>query len=228
MRSERSARTARRCVRSLAIGLCLLGLSVSETFARSELVDRIVAIIDQDVITLSEARQSLELRLAAAGTSPEPGDDDDHDLSAEVERLIEVRLVSREVDRFSDEVVPQAMVNQALAAVRATFPTEQAFLDTLSEQGFSELELRAQLRSQLATHRYLERRFRALTYVTDEEVEAYYRDELVPELNGQTPPPLAEVAALIRANLEERKFNQRVDDWIDELKSRARIRRYVW
>lgn len=217
---------SKRWIHSVALGLWLLGSLATGAVAEPELVDRIVAIIDQDVITLSEAMQALELRRARTVDSPESGEVGD--LSTEVERLIEVRLVSREVERFSDEVVPQEMVNQALATLRASFATEQAFLDTLAEQGFSEMELRAQLRNQLAMNRYLERRFRALTYVSDDEVEVFYKEELVPELQGQTPPPLSQVAALIRANLEERKFNERVDAWIEELKSRARIRRYVW
>lgn len=226
MRSEITARRALSSSRLLANVLSILVILAPPMFARPELVDRIVAIIDQDVITLSEARQSLELRLARSGISEGEGQEDA--LSQEVERLIELRLVSREVERFSDEVVPEALVSQALASLRAGFDTEQAFLDSLVAQGFSEPELRAQLRSQLAMNRYLERRFRGLTYVTDDEVEAYYRDELVAELQRQTVPPLSEVADLIRANLEERKFNQRVDEWVEELKSRARIRRYVW
>ena len=32
----------------------------------------------------------------------------------------------------------------------------------------------------------------------------------------------------IRRILEEQKFNERVEQWLDGLKQRARIRRYVW
>jgi hypothetical protein len=64
--------------------------------------------------------------------------------------------------------------------------------------------------------------------VTDEQIEAYYRDELVPEVRGQSLPELGEVSESIRRILEERAFNARVEEWIDGLKGRARIRRYVW
>jgi hypothetical protein len=98
----------------------------------------------------------------------------------------------------------------------------------LAKNGLTEEELRASLDRQLKVTAYLERRFRPLTFVTDEQIEAYYRDELVPELREGRPPGLEEVSDSIRRILEERAFNARVEEWIEGLKGRARIRRYVW
>ncbi len=188
--------------------------------ATAELVDRIVAIIDREVVTLSESEQAGEIARARTG-APAP-------LASIVERLIEAKLVLREVDRFTGEPVSPELVESALREVRAGFASESEFREMLRRSGLSEEGLRANLRRQVRVAQYLEQRFRPLTFVTEDEVEAYYRDELLPSIGAARSPELAEVAESIRRILEERAFNARVEEWIEGLKSRARIRRYVW
>ena len=202
--------------RALFLALALLPAAA----ARAELVDRIVAIIDREVVTLSEAEQASEIARARIGASGP--------LVSVVERLIESRLVEREVDRFTGEPVSRELVDGALREVRAGFSSESAFRDMLTRSGLSEEELRAKLRRQIAVTQYLEQRFRPLTFVTEEQIEAYYRDELLPSFQGRPLPELSEVSESIRRILEERAFNARVEEWIEGLKGRARIRRYVW
>jgi peptidyl-prolyl cis-trans isomerase SurA len=204
---------------SRALWLALAAL-LPGALARAELVDRIVAIIDREVVTLSEAEQASEIARARTDASAP--------LVSVVERLIESRLVEREVDRFTGEPVSAELVDGALREVRAGFSSESAFRDMLTRSGLSEEELRAKLRRQIAVTQYLEQRFRPLTFVTEEQIEAYYRDELLPAVAGTRLPELSEVSESIRRILEERAFNARVGEWIDGLKGRTRIRRYVW
>ncbi len=188
--------------------------------ARGELVDRIVAIIDRDVVTLSEAEQAGEIARARIGDS-EP-------LVSIVERLIESRLVEREVARFTGEPVSPELVDRALQDVRARFSSERKFRDMLARSGLSEDELSILLRKQIGVAQYVEQRFRPLTFVTEEQIAAYYRDELLPAVEGAQAPELSDVSESIRRILEERTFNARVEEWIEGLKGRARIRLYVW
>ena len=206
-------------MRSKALWLAIAAL-LPGALARAELVDRIVAIIDREVVTLSEAEQASEIARARTGASAP--------LVSVVERLIESRLVEREVERFTGEPVSPELVDGALQEVRAGFSSESAFREMLTRNGLSEEELRATLRRQIGVSQYLEQRFRPLTFVTEEQIEAYYRDELASSLQGQPLPELSEVSESIRRILEERAFNARVEEWIDGLKGRARIRRYVW
>ena len=207
-------------MRFKALWLALMAL-LPGALARAELVDRIVAIIDREVVTLSEAEQASELARARTGAAAAP-------LVSVVERLIESRLVEREVERFTGEPVSPELVDGALQEVRARFFYETAFLEMLARNGLSVEELRATLRRQIGVAEYLEQRFRPLTFVTEEQIEAYYRDELLPSLQGRPLPELSEVSESIRRILEERAFNARVEEWIEGLKGRTRIRRYVW
>lgn len=207
-------------MRSRFSWLALMALLPGAATARAELVDRIVAIIDREVVTLSEAEQASEIARARTGASTP--------LVSVVERLIESRLVEREVERFTGEPVSPELVDGALQEVRARFSSETAFLEMLARNGLSEEELRATLRRQIGVAEYLEQRFRPLTFVTEEQIEVYYRGELLPSLQGRPLPELSEVSESIRRVLEERAFNARVEEWIDGLKGRTRIRRYVW
>ncbi len=202
----------------LVVALALM-VFAGDAFAEAELVDRIVAIIDRDVITLSEAEQAMWLvELRSEG---------DLSLPDVVERLIEARLIEREVARFTDAPVAEELVEEQLERVRSSFPSREVFEATLSSRGLSEAELRSEVRRQLGVNRYLERRFRALTYVTDDDIQNYFADEVLPELPDARGPTLEEIDQ-IRRILEEQRFNERVDQWIDGLKERLRIRRYAW
>lgn len=202
-----------------AAAVLLWVVAMGAASAEAELVDRIVAIIDRDVITLSEAEQAMwliELRTEREAN-----------IRDVVEQLIEAHLIGREVSRFTDAPVADEDVEEQIVRVRASFDSEEAFQEMLSSRGMTEEELGAELRRQLAVNRYLERRFRALTYVTEDDIERYFAEEILPGLAGEREPTLEEMEQ-IRRILEERRFNERVEQWIDALKARARIRRYVW
>lgn len=208
-------------IRHTAYGwsLVLSIVASGQAFAETELVDRIVAIIDREVIMLSEAEKAILL--------VELSGDEAAGLRDVVERLIEVRLIEREVARFTDAPVPDELVEEGLARVRSSFPSAEALDAMLSSRGMTDAELRSDVSRQLTVNRYLERRFRALTYVTEDDIESYFSAEVLPELSDERGPTLEETDQ-IRRILEEQRFNERVDQWIDGLKKRSRIRRYVW
>jgi hypothetical protein len=204
--------------------LVVLGLALSLPWMLSaaEVVDRIVAVVDRHAITLSEAEQALELRALRGAEPLEP--------AVVVERLIESYLIEREVRRYPDEPVTPEAVRQAASALRESFPSEEAFYEELASKGMTRDSLALLLRRQITVTRYLDRRFRSLVYVTEDEIRNYYDQEIVPALRdaGRPVPERGSVTETVREILVEKKFNERVDSWIDDLKSRVRIRRYVW
>jgi peptidyl-prolyl cis-trans isomerase SurA len=204
--------------RIVLVSLVLLAAAGPRPARAGEIVDRIVAIIDREVITLSEAEQARGLVEVRTGQPTS--------LADVVERLIEDRLVEREAERLVGKPVPIELVDDALSQVRVSFSAEADYRNMLARDGLTEEEVREQLRRQLAITSYLERRFRALSYVTAEEIERYYEED--PELSSPLAPELSAVSDQVRLILEERKFTARVELWIGSLKSRSRIQRYVW
>jgi hypothetical protein len=179
--------------------------------------------VDREVITLSEAELVQEIGMLGGGAEEQP-------LTAVVERLIETHLIEREVKRYPGEPVPAEQVKQAADSIRHSFPSDQAYRQALDDQGMTEEALQNLVKRQIAINRYLERRFRPLVHVSDEEVQHFYEEELLPALRAgnETEPSLEPVRESIRRILAERKFNQRVNEWMEALKTRSHIRRYVW
>lgn len=142
-----------------AMSLVLGSLTLATPIVGAEIVDRIAAVVDREVITLSEAEQAAELR-ALRG---------EHKLSMGelVERLIEARLVEREVNRYPEASIPQEQIDEVLDSIRESFSSEETLADS---QGMTLDELEELVRKQLTVQRYLERRFRPLVYVTEVEI----------------------------------------------------------
>jgi parvulin-like peptidyl-prolyl isomerase len=188
----------------------------------AEVVDRIVAVVDRYAITLSEAEQARRMQQINGG--------EDVPLTQVVDQLIESYLIEREVKRYPGAPVTEEEVSRAVAALRESVGSEEALLEALSEQDMSMLELKHRLRRQLKISHYLDNRFRLLIYVSDEEVQEYFDNEVLAAAAavGEPQPTLEMVEDVIRQILVEKKFNERVDAWIESLKSRARIRKHIW
>ncbi len=81
----------------------------------------------------------------------------------------------------------------------------------------SEPDLRRLLRRQLAILQYVEFRFRPQIHVSDEDVRKAW--ELEP-----TGPALEDAVDAIRARLERRMLDERIEAWVKELRARADVR----
>lgn len=200
--------------------LCLaLGAPWSSS---AEVVDRIVAVVDRYAITLSEAEQARRLQQLKGA--------EDIPLAQIVDRLIESYLIEREVRRYPGAPVTKEAVSRAVSALRDAVGSEEALIEALSEQEMDMDDLERQLRRQLAISQYLNNRFRSLVYVNDAEIQEYYDKEVssAAAVSGEPQPELEMVEDVIRQILVEKKFNERVETWIESLKSRARIRKHIW
>jgi hypothetical protein len=188
----------------------------------AEVVDRIVAVVDRYAITLSEAEQARRMQQIKGG--------EDVPLTEVVDQLIESYLIEREVKRYPGEPVTKEEVSRAVSALRDSVGSEESLLEALSEQDMSMVELEHRLRRQLTISHYLDHRFRLLIYVNDDEVQEYFDNEVLSAATaaGEPQPTLEMVEDVIRQILVEKKFNERVDAWIEGLKSRARIRKHIW
>jgi hypothetical protein len=95
----------------------------------------------------------------------------------------------------------------------------------LRELGLSSEEVREMLRRQIYIERYLDYKFRPSVQIEPDAVEAYYRKELVPEMekSHQTVPKRGDVEEQIREVLVQRGISDLTAKWLDETKSRLKI-----
>jgi len=201
--------------RAILISILLFGLA--PVLSAQRVVDRIVARIEDDIITLSEVRELGRFQQLIEGHS-EAG-------PKLLEKLIEQWIVASEAEasRFPHPATKD--VSQELARLEQQSGGPNAFRARLGELGLTQAEARRQLGRQVWLTRYLDYKFRPAAQIDDAQIERYYRDELAPHLTagGQTVPPLDDVREQIRELLVQRDISQRADRWLEETRPRLHI-----
>ena len=94
-----------------------------------------------------------------------------------------------------------------------------------TQPGLSEAAVRRMVAQQLYLARFLDYRFRPAAQVTDDQIEAYYRNEFSPQLKerNEAIPPLASVQDTIREVLIQREIDDRSQKWLDDARGRLHI-----
>ena len=196
--------------------------------AAAVLVDRVVAVVDEDPILASDIERVARLGLLpkVAGESP------DDELRRALDLAIEQKLRLHEVDRFGFEETPLALLDSQMEETRSRFASEEAFRAELVRLGLDESSLRQLLARQLSVLAYVEERLGPRVFVSVDDIGRYYNDELLPELH-RTGTPEAEIPALeavresIRAVLRERRLNDEIDRWTADLRGKADVVDYL-
>ncbi len=190
-----------------------------------QLVDRIVAVVDEDPILLSDLEEVIGLGLAKKGVD----ETEDAFRARVLEGLIDQRLRFHEVDRFGFAEAPVAEIDARVAKIRGRFASDEEFKKRLREVGLTAEELHQLVARQLAVLTYVDERLGARVFVSLDDIRAYYRDVLTPKLTaeGQTVPALETVREDIRALLKEQRLNEEIGRWTEELRREADIQNYL-
>jgi hypothetical protein len=189
--------------------------------AAPRLVDRILAIVDEDPILASEVDQAIGLGLVERRA----GESDELLRRRVLDNLIEQRLRFHEVDRFGLSQVPVELIETHFQEIRARFPTPEAFAGRLVELGLDAESLRQLVARQLMVLTFVEERLGTRVFVALDEIRAYYEQTLAPELRrrGEPVPPIEEVRERIRGLLKEQRLNEEIARWTEELRRGADI-----
>jgi len=164
-----------------AISILFFFITLSPA-AKAEVADRIVAVVNDDIITLSELNEEggpyfQELIKKA------PSDQ----LQAEMQKLrqevlshlVEQRLIDQQAAKLeikiSDEEISQT-IDTMLAENHAT---REDMKRDLASKGMSEEQYKKQLKSQMLQSRLINREIRSKVVVTDDKVNQYYKENYV-------------------------------------------------
>jgi hypothetical protein len=167
--------------------------------ARVETIERIVAVVDERPLLLSDVRTLRAVRGLAEAEA--------------LEAAIDERLMYFEAARLPQADVSHEEEDRALALLLDTRPALR--------EGVPEPDLRRLLRRQLAILKYVEFRFRPQVRVSDDEVRQAWEEEQAGRPAG---PALEDEQEAIRARLERRALDERVEAWVKELRARADVR----
>ncbi|HEX3580168.1 MAG TPA: hypothetical protein VH087_00300 [Thermoanaerobaculia bacterium] len=207
--------------RTLAILLFAITLP-----GQAGVVDRVAAVVDRQVITVSEVNQMVELRFFPRNAG-ESEDDFRHRI---LEALIAQALRFRDVERFGAENIPKDSIEARVTEIAKRFPAPADLDAALRRVELTPDELRALVKRQLQVEEYIQERFAPLVFVSNDEIDAYYRGTWSQQRRqrGLAIPPLAEVREEIRALLRSSRLQEEIEKWTTQLRERANVDIYAW
>lgn len=187
--------------------------------ARPEIIDRMAAIVEGDVITTSEIDQMILLRIVAR----RPEESEETYRRRVLDWMIAQALRFRDVQRFGAEDVARDVIESRLEEIIGRFESREAFEEALVISEVTLDELRALIKRQLQVQASIEER--SFIFVAVEEVERYYREIWLPQRRrrGLDAVPLSAVRTEIRALLKSERLEQEIERWTEELRGRANV-----
>ncbi|HUA91503.1 MAG TPA: hypothetical protein VL991_02990 [Terracidiphilus sp.] len=218
-----------------ALAACLLGLicqaQAPATPAPSSgvVLDRVVAVVNRHAILASDLDDEIRLSVLdpnSAGIS----------LTRQraLEQLISRTLIEQQIGQEDAQAAQpsQAEVDARLSEIRKELPacmrencaTDAGWNAFLTAHDLTAERVVSYLRYRLEILRFIEQRFRQGIRISQQDVATYYHDTLLPQYpQGQTAPPLDQVAPRIEEILLQQQVNALFDSWLTNLRQEGDV-----
>jgi len=186
-----------------------------------EVVDRIAARVENDVILLSDVRALSRYQQLLDGKS-----ETDTQI---LDRLVDQWIVRTEADVSHSPRPSEADIDHGLSRVRESFGSEEEYQAKRKQAGLREQEVRAMVASQLYLSNYLDSRFRPAVQVDPKEIEDFYQTAVVAraKARGQEPPTLDAARDSIQEALIQNGINQQAELWLKESRLRLHVEKFL-
>lgn len=198
--------------------------------AWGQVIDRIVATVNDRVITQSEWEEQERFEAMLDGRDPVKIELN----SASLDRLIDQALVHEQLEALKYEPLSAEAIAQNTQELRKQLKAtaDRDWRALLERYGLTEEEFQRHFAVQLNTLRLVDARFRPTVQVTSLRVQQYYTNTFVPKMQTQgTPmekiPKLKDVEERIRQILTEEGMNSIFQTWIKNVRSQALIRKFL-
>jgi hypothetical protein len=208
----------------LASGLAAVG-AVSTA---AETLDRVVASIGNFAITASDVEQEYRFERFLDAQWPPPPSTADTLAHAREHLTYQVLLTREENPGLADKAESEKSAAVRLAALHQAYAHPKDFQKALKDLGMTETEALARIAQQELMLRLIDERLRPAASPSDDAVMEYYRSTFVPEFqkknSGAAAPPLSGVEDRIREILIQKRINELLDQWIEELRPTTNVR----
>jgi SurA-like protein len=213
--------------RALQLAICFLSLVMMGTpmFA-GEVLDGVVATVNHQPILRSD--WDATVRFEAFMQQKHLADVSEADRVMALQHLIDRQLLKMQMGDTSYMQPKEDALEQDIAKVRAQVPNgndDAAWHKLLASYGFTLDDVKEHLKVEFQTMNFIEVHLRPNVHVPEEDVEAYYREQLIPDLqrNGGSVVALTDVAPRIRELLTQQRMDEMLDVWLHNLRQQADI-----
>ena len=195
-------------------------LATVSSLKGQEVVDRIVARVENDVILLSDVRELKEYQELVNGKSESE--------SAILDRLIDQWIVRSEavLSRFPEP--KDAEMDRDVSLVVKSFASLEEYEARKKQSGLNDAEVRKLVTAQLYLTNYLDSRFRPSVQIDEKAIVDFYQNAVVPraKTRGQEPPTLDASRDIIQEALVQSDINEQADRWLKESRARLHVQRF--
>jgi hypothetical protein len=186
-----------------------------------EVIDRIVARVENDIILLSDVRALARYQQLVDGKS---------ESDAQIlDRLVDQWIVRNEADTAQFPHPSDADVTAAVERVQKSFTSDAEYDARKKELGLHDADVKKMAAAQLYLSNYLDSRFRPSVKVDAKDVEDFYQKAVIPraQARGQAPPSLDAARDYIHEALVQMGINQQTDRWLTESRGRLHVEKLL-
>ena len=151
--------------------VAILSLTISAAVARAEQVDKIVASVDGDPITMQDVRAYAE---AAGKTLPDADPTADPTFKEGLKGLIAEKLLNDETRKYEDKIDEDQIDKYIEDVEHDRNISDQQLRESLLQNGVSYEDFRKQAKMELEKGMMLNEELRQRVTIPPEEIQAYY------------------------------------------------------
>jgi len=200
-------------VAHLVVALVVLGPSTHAVSAQ-QVLDRVLARVNGQPITLSDARAAIGLRLVRVP----PGEDP---IAAATEQLTDRQLILGEVARFPPPEPDAAAIAREKSALTRSAGAD---LDALMKSaGLDDERITEIARDNLRIEAYLNQRFGVAMQASQDEAVEYYRSHPEEFQRDGKPIPFEEAEPMARQRSSSERRQSTIAQWLRDLRQRGDI-----
>ena len=186
-----------------------------------EVVDRIVARVEGDVILLSEVRALSNYQQLVDGKS---------ESDAQIlDRLIDQWIVRNEAETARFPHPTDTEIARGVQRVQSSFASPEEYVERRQQCGLSDADIRNMVAAQLYLTDYLDSRFRSSVQIEPAQIEQFYQTAVVARAKArkQPAPTLEASKEYIQQALVQREINEQTDRWLKESHSHLHVQKFL-
>jgi hypothetical protein len=226
-RTKTNSAIARRIIATITIVMMAMLLAFSlASAARAEVIDRIVATVNDHIILQSDWNDAIRYEALLNGRNPEDFTEDER--RAVLDRLIDQELLGEQMKSAFFTHCTESEAAAEVADARKKYPdaaSDDGWRALLAKFRLTEKDLVAHAQQQMDLLRLVDAHLRPAVQIDSKSIEAYYREKFVPQLNqnGSGSVALADVSSKIRELLTQEKVSELLVSWLQTLRSEGKV-----
>jgi parvulin-like peptidyl-prolyl isomerase len=209
--------------RSIAFG-CFIGLLFCVAWPRlpaQEIIDRVAARVENDIILLSDVRVLARYQQLVDGKS---------ESDAQIlDRLIDQWIVRNEAETARFPRPSEDEITRGVERVQKSFTSAEEYEARKKQVGLTDADIKNMVAAQLYLSNYLDSRFRPSAKIEPKDVEDFYDKAVIPraQARGQTPPSLEAARDYIREALIQSSIDEQAERWLNESRGRVHVEKML-